>query len=247
MKRQWRLWSDVERTLQHGHSSRSFRLVSTVIKGQQAQLPRPAVFNLEDLSRQAQGYLESVQEKAREILRQAQQEAAAIRQQAEKDGRQAGQQAVEAMVAQRVSQEMKSVLPAWQAAIEQLTTDRTAWLGHWERRAIHLATAIAARLVRRHVARTPEVSLTLVREALEMAGGQSQLLVRMNPEDLETLQSQIERLVQETARLAPLEIVPDPSIARGGCRLESGHGAIDLQWETQLARIEAELTNQWEE
>src|SRR5690606_35413150 len=146
-------------------------------------LPQRAAFNFEDLSGQAHAYLDTVQQKAREIVAQAQQEAAAIRQRAEKEGRAAGERAVEQMVAQRVHEEMKTALPAFKAAVDELSQSRSGWLAHWERRAIHLATAIAARVVRREVAQAPEVAITLLREALEMAAGQSQIVVRMNPKD----------------------------------------------------------------
>jgi flagellar assembly protein FliH len=218
--------------------------VATVIKAQNAPLPRGAAFNFDDLSHQAQAYLEEVQQKARGILAQAQQEAKLIREKAEKEGRQAGQQAHEKLVAEQVGREMKTVLPALQKTIEELTQSRHAWLAHWERRAVHLATAIAARVVRREVAQAPEIAATLLREALEMAAGASQITVRMHPADREALSSQIERLAQEASRLAPLEIVADPAISRGGCKLETHHGVIDQRIETQLARIEAELTGQ---
>jgi flagellar assembly protein FliH len=216
--------------------------VATVIKAQHAHLPHPAAFNFEDLSHQAQGYLADVQKKAREILAQAQQEAQEIRHRAAKEGRETGQRAIEKMVAEQVGQQMKTALPALQQAIDGLVQDRHAWLSHWENRAVHLATAIASRVVRRDVAEAPEIALTLVREALEMAAGASQITVRMHPEDHKTLSSQLARLAQDTARLAKLEVVPDPAITRGGCRLETRHGAIDQQLEAQLARIESELT-----
>jgi len=44
------------------------------------------------------------------------------------------------------------------------------------------------------------------------------------------------------ARLAPAEVIADQSISRGGCRVETPKGAIDQQFETQLARIAEELT-----
>jgi flagellar assembly protein FliH len=216
--------------------------VATVIKAQEARLPRGAAFNFDDLSQQAQGYLNEVQQKAREILARAQQEATAIRQRAEQEGREVGHRAVEKLVAEQVGREMKSVLPALEKAIEELAQSRHTWLAHWERRAVHLATAIAARIVRREVAQVPEIALGLIQEALEMAAGSSQLTLRMNPADRQALASQIDRLVHDAARLAPLEIVEDPAITRGGCCLQTRHGAIDQQLETQLARIEAELT-----
>lgn len=216
--------------------------MATVIKAQNVPLPHGAAFNFDDLSRQAQGYLEEVHQKARGILAQTQQEAKVIREKAEKEGHEAGRRAHEKLVADQVAREMKSVLPAMQKMIEELSQSRHAWLAHWERRAVSLATGIAGRVIRREVAQAPEIAVTLVREALEMAAGASQITVLMNPADREALSSQIERLVKDASRLAPLEIVADPSITRGGCKLETRHGSIDQQLETQLARIEAELT-----
>lgn len=215
--------------------------MATVIKAQQIRLPQGAAFQFDDLAHQAQGYIDNVQQKAREILAQAQHEAQAIRQKAEKEGREAGQRAIQDLVAKQVGQEMKTALPALSQAIDELTRNRQAWLAHWEQRAIHLATAIAGRVVRREVERTPEISLTLVREALEMTAGQSQIVIRMNPEDQKILASQLKAISAETERLGTFEIVADDSISRGGCRLETRHGAVDQRLETQLARIEAEL------
>lgn len=218
--------------------------MATVIKAQHANLPRGAAFNFDDLSRQAQGYLGEVQQKAREILAQAQKEAETIRQRAEKEGREAGQRTIEKLSAEQVAKEMKTVLPAMQQAIDGLIQSRHAWLAHWEQRGIGLATAIAERIIRREVQRQPEIALALVREGLEMAAGASQVTLRMNPADLQTLSSQIQQLTKDSARLAPLELLADATITRGGCRLELRHGAIDHQIESQLQRIEEELISQ---
>ena len=215
--------------------------MATVIKAQQLRMPQGPAFQFDDLSHQAQGYIETVQQKAREILAQAQHDAQAIRQKAEKEGREAGQRAIEQTVAKQVAQEMKTALPALTQAIEELSRNRQSWLAHWEQRAIHLATAIAGRVVRRQVEQTPEVTLTLVREALEMAAGQSQIVVRMHPEDQKILATQLKQLSTETERMGTFELVPDESITRGGCKLETRHGSIDQRLETQLARIESEL------
>ena len=52
----------------------------------------------------------------------------------------------------------------------------------------------------------------------------------------------VQKLGGEVSRLAPAEFAPDERIARGGCRVETHYGAIDQQFENQLARIEQELT-----
>ena len=88
----------------------------------------------------------------------------------------------------------------------------------------------------------PDAPLKLVREALELAAGSPTLRVFLNPADYETFKGQVELLAKECARSAQTEIIADPDVTPGGCRLETRHGVIDQQFEAQLARIEEELS-----
>ena len=108
--------------------------------------------------------------------------------------------------------------------------------------AIRLAVSIASRVIRREVERSPEITLTLVREALELAAGSADIQLRLHPGDLSALGPHVTQLAAELARLGKPEIVADASIEPGGCRIDTRHGAIDQQFAAQLARIEQELT-----
>ena len=110
------------------------------------------------------------------------------------------------------------------------------------RQAVHLAVAIAGRICRKELTRQPDITPQLVREALEMAGNTGRVRLLLNPDDHSALGRQIERVAGEAARLGTTELVADPRISRGGCRVETEFGAIDQQLEAQLARIEQELT-----
>ena len=123
--------------------------------------------NFDDLAAQAGQYLAEVKAEAAEIVAEARQQADSIRQQAAEEGRQAAVQAVEQMVAEQ----MAPVLSALRQAAAELQHAKQAWLSHWESSAVHLAAAIAARVVRGELRRQPEITLTLVREALELAAG----------------------------------------------------------------------------
>ena len=81
----------------------------------------------------------------------------------------------------------------------------------------------------------------LVREALELAAGSGSIQLRMHPDDLAVLGSQVELLTGELARLGTPEILADPTIEKGGCRVETRSGSIDQQFAAQIARIEQEL------
>jgi flagellar assembly protein FliH len=195
------------------------------------------LFNFDDMTAEANRYLQKVKAEAVKIVAKAQQEALAVRKQAEHDGRQAALQSVEGMV----QKQMTEVLPALRQAVEEIQHAKQAWLRHWEAAGVHVAGAIAARLVRRELQQQPEISLALLREALELAAGNAQMRLRVNPQDQEILGSQIQSLVKELAPLAETEIVADPEISRGGCRVETRFGAIDQQFEAQIQRIEEEL------
>jgi flagellar assembly protein FliH len=142
----------------------------------------------------------------------------------------------------RVDEHLSTVVPALSDLVEQMAMAKADWLAHWERTAIHVAAAIAARVVRRELARSPEITLTLVREALELAAGAGDIQLRLHPDDFETLGHHAGRLAGELARLGKVDVVPDPAITKGGCRVDTRFGTIDQRLEAQLARIEEELT-----
>jgi flagellar assembly protein FliH len=138
-------------------------------------------------------------------------------------------------------QQLGSLLAAVGAAVDELTAAKAGWLAHWERAALVVATAIAARVIRREVERTPDITLALVKEALELAVGSPEVQLRMHPDDLAALGERVEELTGELTRLGDVKVVADPAIGQGGCRVDTRYGAIDQQFEAQLARIELEL------
>ena len=88
----------------------------------------------------------------------------------------------------------------------------------------------------------PELPQTWLRETLELASGAGAITLHLHPDDYTALASHRESLTQQFGQLAEANIVADPAVTPGGCRVVTEHGMIDAQIETQLARIEQELT-----
>jgi flagellar assembly protein FliH len=195
-------------------------------------------FNFEDMAAQAQGYLEGVRGEAAKIVAEARGQADAIRRQAEQEGRHSAMLAVE----ETIRKQLTGTLAALGRAVEDLRQAKQAWLAHWEASGVHVAAAIARRLIRRELARQPDIPLALVREALELAAGNPQVRIHLNPADHQALGAQVRTLVAEISGLGEAEIVADPAVTAGGCRVETRFGVIDQQFEAQLARVEEELT-----
>jgi flagellar biosynthesis/type III secretory pathway protein FliH len=213
--------------------------MSTVIRASDRnQATQSVAFNFEDLAVQSDRYLAKVRTEALQIVAKAQQEAEAIRRKAEQDGRLAGMQAVEELIRKQLS----TVIPALKQMVGQIQDAKQSWLRHWEAAAVRVAGAIAGKLVRREIGRHPEITLDLVREALVLASGSSNVRIHLNPNDLKAMGDQFRVLLDEIDPLSGTEFEADPEIAPGGCRVDTRFGIIDQQFESQLKRIEEELT-----
>ena len=212
--------------------------MATIIRAADAPHDQHAVaFNFDDLLAQASQCLDEVQTRSAQVVAQAQDQADAIRRQALEEGRQAALQEVEQMVAGQLA----PALLALRQAAADLQQAKQAWLSHWEASAVHLAGAIAARIIRHELSRQPEITLALVREALELAAGSPGVRLRLNPDDYKALGAQVRAVIDTMSALGDAEVIADPQIGAGGCRVETRFGTIDQQFESQLKRIEEEL------
>lgn len=222
--------------------------MATIIKSDSGNLAatataaQPLAFSFGDMSLEADKYVDSVRDQAAEIIADAHQQAEQIRRQAEQGGRQVAEQAVHKILDEKVGQQMQTLLPAIEKLVAQLEDARGTWQEHWQNAAVKLAVAMAERIVRRQLEQHPEIALEIIQEGLEIACGSSEVAVHLNPGDFEALGGQVQQLADSMSQLATAEIVPDEGVTPGGCLLKTRFGEIDQRIETQLARLEAELT-----
>ena len=137
--------------------------------------------------------------------------------------------------------QLETLLPALKTMIDRLDMAKQSFLQQWERSAVKVAEAMAARAINRQLPEMIDVPLRLLREALELGTGSTSVRIRLNNDDYEALQPQIDLVIQEMTRSVPTEIVCDISVLPGGCILETPQGTIDNRIATRLARIEEEL------
>ncbi len=105
-----------------------------------------------------------------------------------------------------------------------------------EQELVRLALAIAQQLVRREVKADPGQIVAIVRDALAALPVSARgVRLHLHPEDAQ--------LVREVLSLGdaqrPWQIVEDPVLARGGCRVVSESSHIDASLEARLAALAA--------
>lgn len=160
----------------------------------------------------------------------------------EEEARAAFAEAVEREVAEKTKAFCDSATAPIQHLIREMTGVRRSLLQHWEENAMQIAAAIAYQTITRDPATTRDVSLDLLREALDLAMNCASLKIRMNPDDVENLREPIRAILEETGNLATAEVVADSKITSGGCVVESALGVVDERLESRLERIVAELS-----
>ena len=102
-----------------------------------------------------------------------------------------------------------------------------------------LAVAIGRQLIRRELRTSPEEVVGVVREALGALPSAAQgIRVFLHPEDAKLVR---EALPVEEGEEAHWRIVEEPTLSRGGCRVESDNSGIDATVEKRLNAVVAEL------
>jgi flagellar assembly protein FliH len=120
--------------------------------------------------------------------------------------------------------------------LEELGGLRQTLIQETEREMVQLALTLARRIVHREVTLDPELAAALAHVALERLGATTPATIRLNPEDYTIV-------AQDGARWggATVTVVPDPSISRGGCLVESEFGSVDATIERQFDELSRAL------
>jgi flagellar assembly protein FliH len=94
-----------------------------------------------------------------------------------------------------------------------------------------LAVTVARRVIAHELATRPELIVQAVRQAAAaLPAAERELRVHLHPDDLALLR-------ELDAVEAHWQLVADPALARGGCRLENGCSRLDASVETRLAAV----------
>jgi flagellar assembly protein FliH len=140
--------------------------------------------------------------------------------QGERAGMEAGAKRAEAML-RRVA-----------LTVEELGALRQTLATQSERQMVQLSLMLAKRIVHREVSLDPELVAAMAHVALKKLGTSSPATIRLNPDDYTVV-------ARESARWTGTQVtvVPDPSVARGGCLVESEFGRIDATLDTQFDEV----------
>lgn len=225
-----------------------------VIKQQHAAplLKEAIVLDLGDVGRQAARIMAAAQDKAGRLVSEAEAKAKKLIESAEQHGHEKGYQlgyeeGLAAGTQQGLEQGHNEAYTQANDKLQQIQdTWRTA-LASWEQQHIDFTTQasesileLALRLTEKLVHRVVEVDSSVVVDqvgaALAHVMGDTQVVIRICPQDRAAVDENLPELMAEFSHLTHAKVVDDPQISPGGCIVTYGQGRVDGTLETQLAR-----------
>jgi type III secretion system HrpE/YscL family protein len=198
--------------------------VSRVIKaGSDAPVRRAIVeAPVFDAKMEAERLLSEARGEAERIVAEARHEAERLRSKAATEGREKGLAAV------------TELLVGARAAAARARDEAESELRS-------LAVRISEKILGRELKLSPDAVEDVVAQALEHAGEPRDVVVRLNPADLEAVERGKPRLLERVRSARAVSLRGDDAVPRGGCVVETELGIVDARLSTQLEAIERAL------
>jgi flagellar assembly protein FliH len=222
----------------------------------------PAVltpFSIRDIELQAQALLLRSRRAAEILLAEAQREGEQIKARAREEGFATGkQEGLEKGLAEgrktghesalaEIKPQLTKTWTALTAAVNQFEADRHDLECAGIHQVVKLAASIARRVTKLQASIDPQVLIENVKEAMKLAVAAADVRIVVHPSQRETLMNELPRLQMQWPTVKHVELIEDPAVGVGGCRILLRQGEIDARIDEQLDRVIAEVASSADE
>ncbi|MEK6758469.1 MAG: FliH/SctL family protein [Deltaproteobacteria bacterium] len=125
--------------------------------------------------------------------------------------------------------------------IEGLESARRTIIEGAEKDVAALSLAIARKVVRGEITARNDVILGCVSAALEGIPAKGQVVVKVNPRDLELVTEHRRKVESRSQAGMTVSFVADASVSKGGCMVFTDFGSVDASIENVMEEIEQRL------
>lgn len=225
--------------------------VSTILKAGHAPAGcvAPAVFQMRDLLSEAHAVIGEARVQAEQIVAEARSQAETLceserqrgfeigLEQGLEEGRQRGDEKAFQAAQERYTADFGDLGQSLGSAIEKVSNERVGCLQAAERDLLDFAVGLARRVARYAGELHPEVVEENLQAALELVMANSDVMVRVHPDDLACLRKFAATLAERLEHLPHVNFVEDSTITRGGVLVRTDGGEVDARLEVQMDQI----------
>lgn len=140
-------------------------------------------------------------------------------------------------------EQINNAVNAFETSINEMHRARQHDIEQMEMETVRLALAIAKKIIGYETEHHPVVR-QVVKQAMEKVSDTRQLVIRLNPLDMDAVQDAKHGLVPGDDAGNDFRFEADEGIQRGGCVIETNRGDIDARIDRQIKVVEALLIDQ---
>lgn len=201
-----------------------------------------ALLRAASLLHTAQQEAEEIREDARQereaLLAAARQEAETIRQQAYQEGLAAGRREGE----EAARAELEALFTHAHKLVQEALAFQERMMGQARQDLLHLALAIASKIIGEKLEKPGVVATRALREALLRYRPSGQIItVRVNLQDLDAVEARKEEFIRLCQGTREWRVVADDQVGPGGCLIETDQGIIDGRVESRFTAVQNAL------
>ena len=225
--------------------------MSTVIKGGRPgpALKRLATVDLADHLAEARAVVDKAGRQAAEIIAEANREQARMFEEARAsaaergyeqghaEGREAGYQVAHQEATERFDREQADIVIDVRRAITEIDAIKEDLRIAAEKHLLDFAVLVAQKLTFAIGKLHRESAVANLNRALQLVASKTDLTVRVHPDDIASMETFAKSVLSRADASRSINLVPDDSIASGGCTVLSDSTEVDATLETQVDEL----------
>jgi flagellar assembly protein FliH len=138
-------------------------------------------------------------------------------------------------------QEVERLIERLHAIISKAIEKRNQIIEESETQVINMVLLIAKKVIKVISENQKNVVINNVMQALLKVKGSGDVVIRVNPDDLDLASSHIDSFLKRLEQGRNISILEDTSVDRGGCVIETDFGQINARISSQLHEIEEKI------
>ncbi|MBI4584289.1 MAG: hypothetical protein HY717_09740 [Planctomycetes bacterium] len=158
-----------------------------------------------------------------------------------RDGRDQGYREARDDETKRLQAETGGLVEAIRSLAASLSAQRGELLQAARRDLIRLAVEVARKIVQREIRNSSALVIDNVRRAIEMVFARNKIIIQLHPEDVPVIRKHASQVFEFLGSFEDFELQEAGELSRGGCRILSGSGQVDLSLQAQFEIIQKAL------
>ena len=206
--------------------------------------------NLKQAKEKTEEELQYAQVEADNILTTARSEANRIIQEAQAQIEHNLQTAIEEGLAQGLEESRNSIVEqtsllsqTLQNMINEITEFRSGLTEKFEEELLEFVIVTSTKIVGLELSVSPDIIVDIVKNGLKMMEDKSQILIYLNPEDLDRVKTFRSDLLVQYEETQQIQLSVDDKLGLGELRIDNGSNLVDITWQTKVSNA---VENIWQ-